>query len=121
MGHQAEAEKLVLGDRNADYGNPEDAYSGLAKAWSGAILHHLKPGHELSAVEATIMMVILKCCRHVRKPKDDNLVDSHGYLLCAEWIETGKRPERLSGLELDQYELSALELGAFVRKAGIIR
>lgn len=37
-------------------------------------------------------MTALKLRRHAHKAKDDNLVDAHGYLLCAEWIEKGSPP-----------------------------
>ncbi len=39
-----------------------------------------------------MMMAGLKLRRHAHKAKRDNIVDAHGYLLCLEWIESGKRP-----------------------------
>lgn len=38
------------------------------------------------------MMAGLKLRRHAHRPKDDNIIDAHGYLLCLEWIETGRKP-----------------------------
>lgn len=93
MSYSDEAKKLVIGDRNADYGNPADDYAKTAKMWSGMLIHKLKPGVEITAKEATLMMVLLKISREVNKAKPDNLIDAHGYLNLSEWIGTGKRPE----------------------------
>jgi hypothetical protein len=38
------------------------------------------------------MMTALKLRREAHKAKPDNLIDAHGYLLCAEWMATGKKP-----------------------------
>lgn len=86
-----EAEKLVLGDRNASYGPPRQDYEKTAKIWSGILLPILK--RDITAEEAMLMMVGLKLSREAFKHKDDNLIDAHGYLLCLEWAVTGKKPE----------------------------
>jgi hypothetical protein len=39
------------------------------------------------------MMTALKLRREAHKPKPDNIIDAHGYLLCAEWMQTGIKPE----------------------------
>lgn len=88
-----EATKLVLGDRNASYGDPDDDYAKTAKMWSGLLIHKLRPGEEITAKEALLMMALLKISREEFRHKRDNIVDAHGYLLCYEWVESGKRPE----------------------------
>lgn len=87
-----QAEKLVLGERNSTYGSPLEDYSKTAKIWSGLLTHKLKPGEEITPKEAVLMMVGLKLSREVFKHTPDNLIDAHGYLNLAEWIETGKKP-----------------------------
>lgn len=93
MNYGRQAEKLVLGDRNESYGNPADDYAKTAGAWSALLIHKLKPGCVITAKEAILMMAVLKISREFNKPKPDNLIDAHGYLDCAEWVETGNKPE----------------------------
>jgi hypothetical protein len=91
MNFSREAEKAVLGPRNSLYGDPPDDYAKTAKIWSGLLTHKLKA--DITPKEATLMMVGLKLSREMNRHTPDNLIDAHGYLLCSEWIETGKRPE----------------------------
>lgn len=93
MNYADEAKKLVLGDRNSSYGSPIEDYSKTAKIWSGLLFHKLKPGIEITPKDAALMMVGLKLSREVHRHKPDNLIDGHGYLLVAQWIEEGKQPE----------------------------
>ncbi len=92
MNHADTAKSLVLGDRNAHYGTPVEDYTRTARIWSGLLSHKLKPGEEITPKEAVLMMVGLKLSREMHLHKPDNLIDAHGYLLCAQWIETGEKP-----------------------------
>lgn len=89
MTYSQEAEKLVLGDRNQSYGDPADDYLKTAKVWSGLLIHKLKPGVEITVGEAMLMMAALKISREFHKHKPDNIVDSHGYLVCYESLMKG--------------------------------
>jgi hypothetical protein len=80
------AKKLVYGVRNKSYGSPKSDYTRTSAVWTGLLIHKLKPGHTINAEEAVIMMTALKLCRQMARHKDDNLIDAHGYLECAEWI-----------------------------------
>jgi hypothetical protein len=86
--HADTAKKLVWGDRNHDYGSPKADFDRIAKCWSGLMGEKLKA--DFNAVDVGLMMTALKLCRHAHKAKDDNLVDSHGYLECVERIESEK-------------------------------
>ena len=88
--HADKAAELVLGSRNADYGNPHPDFAGIALMWSGLL--NTKLNAQITAVEVGLMMTALKLRRQAHKPKADNLDDAHGYLLCIEWIESGQRP-----------------------------
>ena len=68
-----EANKLVHGDRNADYGHPLDDFSRTASMWA-AIL-----GHPITAEQVGLCMCAVKISRQCNKPKTDNLVDLAGY------------------------------------------
>lgn len=102
MTHADTAHKLVLGDRNADYGSPDADFAGIALMWSGLL--NTKLTERITAVEVGLMMTALKLRRHAHKPKADNLVDAHGYLTCIEWIESGNRP--VPAIELERAESS---------------
>lgn len=74
-----EARNLVNGDRQADYGSPAVAWDAVAKTWSGLLAHVLK--RDLTAAECAILMTALKLNREMNRPKRDNRVDAHGYLV----------------------------------------
>ena len=90
MTHADTAADLVLGDRNADYGSPEADFAGIALMWSGLL--NIKLHERITATDVALMMTALKLRRHAHKPKDDNLIDAHGYLLCLEWINSKQAP-----------------------------
>ena len=46
-----------------------------------------------AAQDVPLLMIGLKLRRQAYQHKDDNWVDIHGYALCAEWMETGIKPE----------------------------
>lgn len=68
-----EANKLVHGDRNADYGHPLDDFSKTALMWS-AIL-----GKVVTAEQVGLCMCAVKISRQLNKQKPDNLIDLAGY------------------------------------------
>lgn len=73
-----EANHLIFGPRNADYGHPADDFTRTGRMW-GAIIHELKPGEPVTAEQVGLCMVALKISREVNRPKRDNLVDIAGY------------------------------------------
>jgi hypothetical protein len=74
-----EANGLVYGDRQASYGPPRPAYEAMAKVWSGMIAHKLSA--DLTAEDVVILLAAMKLRRECNKPKRDNRVDTHGYML----------------------------------------
>lgn len=96
MNNADKAVSLVLGNRNDDYGHPGEDFRGVALMWSGLLAAKLAPGAQVTAEDVALLMVALKLRRHAHRPKEDNLVDAHGYLLCLEWIERNQRPAPMS-------------------------
>lgn len=84
-----EAERLVAGARNSDYGHPAEDFDQLGRMW-GAILTRQYPEApampDLPGEVVGLMMVALKLNREAGKSKRDNLVDGAGYLRCVERI-----------------------------------
>jgi hypothetical protein len=84
----AEAEGLVHGARNADYGHPLDDFAKTGRIW-GAILGT----GDISPEKIGLCMIGVKLSRatcdldHPRPIKRDNLVDMAGYTATVEMVE----------------------------------
>ena len=72
-----EAQKIVEGSRQQEYGTPENSFSTIGKYWSAYL------GREVSAQDVAMMMVLFKVARESNQHKRDNLVDIAGYTACA--------------------------------------
>lgn len=72
-----QAKICVCGDREEDYGNPEDNFSKIAELWSAYT------GHTYSALDVAMMMSLLKIARIYAGTKSDSFVDLAGYAACA--------------------------------------
>jgi len=83
-----EALDVITGERQDQYGNPEDSFAGIAERWS----HYL--GVDLTAVDVAHMMIEFKLERECNSPKRDNLVDICGYAaIKADIIQQQERTE----------------------------
>ena len=81
-----EAKKCICGDRELDYGSPEDNFGLIAKLWSDYL------GIDISSIDVALMMVMLKIARIKNGGgTGDSFVDGAGYIACAgEIFEKGK-------------------------------
>lgn len=72
------AKKIVTGDREQQYGKPEDNFAVIAEFWT------TYTGHPISSEDVAIMMALLKIAR-IRSGnyKADSFVDGVGYLSLA--------------------------------------
>ena len=85
-----EAQGLVHGDRNDQYGAPAEEYArtvGMVNAMLGAKLRE-----PLTPEDLAYIMVCLKLSRQINKPKRDSLVDAAGYCEVAQWIIDARKP-----------------------------
>ncbi|HET7111718.1 MAG TPA: DUF6378 domain-containing protein [Gemmatimonadales bacterium] len=81
-----EAQRLVHGDRGADYGHPIDDYKATGEMW-GAILERAKwVKGPVDPRIACLMMAAMKVSREAGKHKRDNLTDLAGYAECAQMV-----------------------------------
>ena len=76
-----EAATIVNGARQADYGTPENSLAAIADMWNALLRAKLAPGCRVSSDDVARLMVALKLARDTNKPKRDNIVDAHGYLV----------------------------------------
>lgn len=85
-----EATKLVFGDRNATYNDPDVNLGATALMWQGYL--QAKGDRPLDGRDVCQMVKMLKAARDAFCRKQDNIIDSIGYDLCIQWIEKGVRP-----------------------------
>ena len=76
-----EADRIVSGQRQSDYGHPRDNWGQTAALWS-AIL-----GHTVTPQQAVLCMIAAKVSRESRNPKRDNRVDIAGYAKVLDMLE----------------------------------
>lgn len=81
-----EAQSLVYGARNADYGHPADDFAAVAKAFNAYIEKKYNIVGPLEATDVPIFQMIVKIMREANKPKRDNLVDIAGYAATLEMV-----------------------------------
>lgn len=77
----AEAIRICCGDRNTDYGPPEDNHANTALLWNAYLV--MINQRALSGYDVCQMMAMVKVARNEHKRKADNCVDQIGYILNA--------------------------------------
>ena len=85
------AKAVVCGEREKQYGSPEDSFRAIADYWT-VYLHqtgNLPVHRELTSEDAAIMMILLKVARQAGRGKLDNWVDIAGYAACGAEIAEG--------------------------------
>ncbi len=84
-----EADKIVGGDRNADYGGPRQDFDRTAQIWEAVL--GIKG---ITAMQVALCMIGVKMSRQCNKIKRDNLVDIAGYARCAEIVADSYEEEK---------------------------
>lgn len=79
-----EAAELIVGDREQDYGAPEDNFQRIADIWNV-----LFPGANFTPYKVAIAMAGLKIARTPQGYKRDTLVDLAGYAALAAELAEG--------------------------------
>lgn len=86
----AEAEAIVYGSRNGDYGHPREDFTRCAIIWTGLLHHRLADGEHITPEDVARLQIGLKLSRDVHSHKRDNRVDIAGYALALDRLETGR-------------------------------
>lgn len=73
-----DAVKVINGDRQDTYGNPEDSFETISQYWSLFLKKKLKVN--IDKQDVAMMLVLFKIAREENQHKKDNLVDAAGYL-----------------------------------------
>lgn len=79
----ADAKKNVCGQREHDYGSPEDSFGTIANLWTAYMTGTCGEFVEFSPVDVSVLLGLLKVARIASNPKHmDNWVDLAGYAAC---------------------------------------
>ena len=79
------ANKCVNGQRDVQYGMPEDNFGAIAKLWNVYLAHI---NRRLVAHDVACMLALLKIARIASgQPKEDNWIDLAGYAACGGEIQ----------------------------------
>lgn len=71
------AKACVTGQREEDYGKPEDNFLAISRLWSAYL------GDHVSCKDVALMMILLKVARAEAGGTEDCYVDIAGYAACA--------------------------------------
>ena len=88
------AKQCVCGQRENDYGSPEDNFLTIAKLWSAY------KNVDFSAIDVAMMMALLKFARiRTGTATEDSFVDLAGYAACGAEIASKNRINTKHGKE----------------------
>lgn len=79
------AKRCVCGDREQDYGSPEDNFAVIAALWTAYT------GADITPKDVAMMMALLKIARAKAGSKPDTYIDLAGYAACGGEMEASNR------------------------------
>lgn len=92
-----QAEALIGGQRQQDYGNKLQNFSQIAMLWQGTLAMKLAPGMRLTPEDVALCMMQVKIARLAKSPDHkDSIVDVAGYAGCYDILQE----ERAEGAAL---------------------
>lgn len=92
-----QADAIIAGDRQRDYGDKLQNFSQIAMLWQGTLAHLLQPNAAITPELVTMCMIQVKLARLAKSPDHaDSLLDVAGYAGCMSILQQ----ERIEGKEL---------------------
>lgn len=77
----ATATRIVMRDRNALHGDPEENHANIAEVWNVYLRQRFDAGVVLTPRDAAMLMALMKIVRATHNPRHmDSIVDAVGYL-----------------------------------------
>lgn len=89
-----EAAELIVGQRQQDYGTPQDNFERMAKLITIIIEENLRTNTPISARQAADIMIVTKVARTVNSPTRDSYVDIAGYAGIAGELSASPKEEK---------------------------
>ena len=89
-----EAHRVINGERQQQYGSPEDSHTVIAEMWSGYLQARQSAGHSAALAPSDVahMMVLFKIARQLNGAgKRDNYVDAAGYIAIASDMQEARQ------------------------------
>lgn len=87
----AAAQRCVCGERDEQYGTPEDSFAVIAELWTPYIKTRCVSqvaAVDVSAADVAALMALMKIARIATgEPKADNWIDLAGYAACGGELE----------------------------------
>ena len=77
-----EAIRITSGDRRRDYDHPTPNHQRIADLWNAYLNLRKHPEDDISALDVSTMMILLKIARAAHTPTRDTYVDIAGYARC---------------------------------------
>lgn len=83
-----QAELLINGQRQADYGDKRQNFSQIAMLWQGTLAMKLAPGQSITPEDVALCMMQVKIARLAKSPDHkDSIIDVAGYAGCYDMIQ----------------------------------
>lgn len=106
-----EALQCVTGEREQQYGSPEDSFMAIAELWTVYLEHGCVEDNGavlLHPEDVAAMMALLKIARICTgKYKGDNWVDLAGYAACGGACQSGNRPKEWEIKDEEDHRMGA--------------
>lgn len=88
----SDASRVINGERQDTYGNPEDSFVRIASLWNWWLSQ--KGSGIVVSRDVAMMMALMKIAREANGHKADNIVDACGYLALYNDIVEGTEYEK---------------------------